>query len=113
MLTSIGTIYFCYPEAMPLSLLLPPSPVQALRRALIASLYAAHRPELADVVAAADLALELPGLWLRPADSSLSSAWLEETLWAAAVSSGLALSWIRVLAAGSEGADPRSAVRAG
>ena len=42
---------------MPLSRTVSPasSPAAAVRQALIDSLYAAHRPELADVVAHADL----------------------------------------------------------
>jgi hypothetical protein len=58
---------------------------------------AAHRPELADPVASADLDLESPALWLRPHDSGVSAAWLAGTLFAAAVESGLPLEWIRVL----------------
>jgi hypothetical protein len=58
------------------------------------SLVAAHRPELADLVASADLDLDFPGLWLRPHDSA---AWLAGKLFAVAVESGLPLEWIRVL----------------
>jgi hypothetical protein len=61
------------------------------------SLVAAHRPELADLVAAADLAVEFPGLWLRPHDSGIGAAWLAGKLLAAAIESGLPLAWIRVL----------------
>jgi hypothetical protein len=61
------------------------------------SLVAAHRPELADPVASADLDLEFPGLWLRPHDSGLNAAWLELRLFSAAIESGLPLEWIRVL----------------
>jgi hypothetical protein len=76
----------------------PPSfPSDVLRAALMHSLIAAHRPELADPVASADLNLEFPGLWLRPHDSGLSAAWLAGKVWAAAVESGLPLAWIRVL----------------
>jgi hypothetical protein len=90
---------------MPLSRVLSPasSPADAVRQALIGSLYAAHRPELADLVAAADLSLDFPGLWLRPQDSSVGSAWLERKLLDAALASGLPLAWIRVLAPGREG----------
>jgi len=74
---------------------------------LIDSLHAAHRPELADVVAAADLAPEFPGLWLRPAAGDLDSAWLERTLFAASVANGLPLEWIRVLSgAAGQGSEP-------
>lgn len=86
---------------MPLSLVLPlpSSPADALRSALIDSLHAAHRPELADVVASADLAVDFPGLWLRPeaSFSSLNPAWLEPWLLSAAVESGLPVEWIHVL----------------
>ena len=68
-----------------------------LRTALMHSLVAAHRPELVDPVASADLDLDFPGLWLRPHDSGVSAAWLAAKLWAAAVGSGLPLEWIRVL----------------
>ncbi len=75
------------------------SPADAVRQALIGSLYKIHRPELADVVAAADLDLDFPGLWLRPGDSfrSLSAAWLEPRLLSAAIESGLPVEWIHVL----------------
>jgi hypothetical protein len=63
----------------------------------LCSPYKGHRPELADLVAAADLALDFPGMWVRPRDPGLSAAWLEGKLWAAAVESGLPLAWIRVL----------------
>jgi len=90
---------------MPLSLVLPlpSSPADALRSALIDSLHAAHRPELADLVAAADLAPEFPGLWLRPLDGSLSPAWLEGQLAEAALESGLPFASIRVLEAPGQG----------
>ncbi len=93
---------------MPLSLVLPlpSSPADALRSALIGSLHAAHRPELADVVASADLAVDLPGVWLRPLDRSLSPAWLEGKLFEAAVEAGLPLSWIRVLSGAGQGSEP-------
>jgi hypothetical protein len=77
--------------------MLPVSPLDQLRSALIISLYKGHRPELADLVEAADLALDFPGIWVRPHDPGLSAAWLEGKLWAAAVESGLPLAWIRVL----------------
>ena len=79
------------------SLFAPLSPSDALRSALMGSLVAAHRPELADLVAAAELDLEFPGLWLRPHDRGISAAWLAGKLFAAAVESGLPLEWIRVL----------------
>ena len=56
-------------------------------------------PELADLVAAADLTYDWAGVWLRPQDSSLSSTWLERQLLEAALESGLPLASIRVLAA--------------
>ncbi len=52
------------------------SPADAVRQALIGSLYKVHRPELADVVASADLTFDCSGVWLRPQDASLSSTWL-------------------------------------
>jgi hypothetical protein len=47
------------------------SPTHALRVALMTSLHHAHRPELADVVRSADLAVHETGLWVRPVDASL------------------------------------------
>ncbi len=93
---------------MPLSLVLsaPSSPADALRAALIDSLHAAHRPELADLVASADLALDFPGVWLRPAAAGLDAAWLEQTVFAASVANGLPLEWIRVLAGAGQGSEP-------
>ncbi len=83
------------------------SPADAVRQALIDSLHAAHRPELADLVAAADLALDFPGVWLRPAAAGLDAAWLERTVLAASVANGLPLEWIRVLAgAAGQGSAP-------
>ncbi len=79
------------------------SPARALRHALMSSLYAAHRPELADVVDSAELALDFPGVWLRPADPALSPAWLEEKLEAAALASVVAVDWIRVVRAAGQG----------
>ena len=73
------------------------SPSDTLRAALMHSLVAAHRPELADLVASADLDLDFPGLWLRPHDSGLNAIWLEPRLFSAAAESGLPLAWIRVL----------------
>jgi len=86
---------------MPLSAVLPPfsSPADAVRQALIGSLYKIHRPELADVVAAADLAFDFAGVWLRPLDASLNPQWLERQLLEAALESGLPLASIRVLEA--------------
>ncbi len=77
----------------------PSSPAHAVRIALIDSLHHAHRPELADLVESADLDLDFPGLWLRPHESfrSLSAAWLEQRLLAAAVEGGLPVQWIHVL----------------
>lgn len=84
---------------MPLSRTLfhPPSPADAVRQALIGSLYKIHRPELADVVASADLTFDFSGVWLRPLDPSLSPAWLEGRLAEAALESGLPFASIRVL----------------
>jgi hypothetical protein len=67
------------------------------------SLIAAHRPELADLVASADLGLELPGICLKPHTPGLSAAWLEGKLFTAAVESGLPLEWIRFLETGQGG----------
>jgi len=61
------------------------------------------RPELADVVAAADLTYDWAGVWLRPADGTLSAAWLEGQLIEAALESGLPLTSIRVFAAAGQG----------
>ncbi|MDQ2842870.1 MAG: hypothetical protein M3Y72_17890 [Acidobacteriota bacterium] len=65
----------------------------------MASLHQAHRPELADLVENADLALDFPGVWIRPGASfaSLSPAWLEPHLLSAAIEGGLPLEWIHVL----------------
>ncbi len=79
------------------------SPADVVRQALIGSLYKVHRPELADVVAAADLAFDSSGVWLWPADASLDAAWLEAKLLAAALESGLPLSWIRVVSTDGRG----------
>ena len=79
------------------------SPADAVRQALIGSLYKIHRPELADVVAAADLTYDWAGVWLRPADGTLSAAWLEGQLIEAALESGLPLTSIRVFAAAGQG----------
>ena len=75
----------------------PCSPADAVRQALIGSLYRVHRPELADLVASADLAVDLSVVWLRPLDRSLSSAWLEQRLLSAALEGGLPVEWIHVL----------------
>ncbi len=83
------------------------SPADALRAALVHSLHAAHRPELADVVASADLALDFPGVWLRPATGGLDAAWLEQTVFAASVATGLPLEWVRVVSgAAGQGSGP-------
>ena len=70
-------------------------PLDALRAAWMGCLVAAHRPELADPAASADL--DYPGIWLRPLDSGVGAAWLAAKLFAAALESGLPLEWIRVL----------------
>ena len=90
---------------MPLSRTFPLawSPANAVRQALIGSLYKAHRPELADVVASADLAVDFAGVWLRPLDGSLSSEWLEEQVIEAALESGLPFLTIRVLEGAGQG----------
>jgi hypothetical protein len=67
------------------------------------SLIAAHRPELADLVASADLDLAFPGIWLQPHTPGVSAAWLAGKLFTAAVESGLPLEWIRVLETGPGG----------
>jgi hypothetical protein len=72
-------------------------PAEAMRLALMGSLHQAHRPELADVVAAAELTLDFPGLWLRLRASGLNAAWLEGQLCAAAIEDVLSLAWIHVL----------------
>ena len=92
---------------MPLSLTLsaPSSPAEVLRAALIDSLHAAHRPELADLVASADLAFDFPGVWLRPAAADLDAVWLEQTVLAASVANGLPLQWIRVLTGVGQGSE--------
>jgi len=69
----------------------------ALRAALVSSLHQVHRPELADVIDSADLALDRRGLWVRPADASLDPGWLEEQLRSAAVVGGLSVQSIYVL----------------
>jgi len=73
------------------------APADALRAALMSSLHQAHRPELADVIDSADLALDRRGLWVRPADASLDPGWLEGQLRAAAVVGGLSVQTIHVL----------------
>jgi hypothetical protein len=67
--------------------------------------YKDHRPELADVVESADLALDSGGLWLQPEANfrDLNPAWLEGWLVAAALEAGLPLAWIRVLSHGRGG----------
>ncbi len=82
---------------------LPPSPADAVRHALIGSLYKIHRPELADVVASADLAFDYGAVWLRPLDGSLSPEWLERQLAEAALESGLPFASIRVLETAGQG----------
>lgn len=90
---------------MPLSHTVFPSssPADVVRQALIGSLHQMHRPELADVVAAADLAYDFTGVWLRPADASLSTDWLEQQLLNAALASGLPLTSIHVLETAGRG----------
>lgn len=77
------------------------SPTHALRAALMTSLHHAHRPELADVVRSADLAVHETRLWVRPLDASLNPGWLEAKLFAAAVEDGLPLDSIHVLRGGA------------
>ena len=83
-----------------------PDSTAALRSNLIATFYHDHRPELADLVAAAELLPDADGFWVQPSAAfvGLSPAWLERKLFAAAVSSGLAVEWVHVLpgAPGSE-----------
>jgi hypothetical protein len=74
-------------------------PTDTLRAALISSLHHAHRPELADIVRSADLALHESGLGLQPVDGSLNPAWLEAKFCAAAVADGLPVA-IHVLRGG-------------
>lgn len=76
-----------------------PSPAQAdaLRAALISSLHQAHRPELADVIDSADLAVDRRGLWVWPTDAALDPAWLEGQLQSAALAGGLSVHPIYVL----------------
>lgn len=75
------------------------TPLDSVRLSLMQSLHHAHRPELADLVETADLVLDLPGVWLRPADAfaGVSAALLEPALLEAITEAGLPLSWIRVL----------------
>ena len=74
-----------------------PAPADALRAALMSSLHQAHRPELADVIDSADLAVDRRGLWVRPADASLDPGWLEGQLQSAALAGGLSVESIHVL----------------
>jgi hypothetical protein len=74
-----------------------PSPSETLRAALMSSLHRAHRPELADVIDSADLAVDRRGLWVRPADAALDPAWLESQLQSAALAGGLSVASIHVL----------------
>ncbi len=78
----------------------PSSPSDSVRSALMDALLHAHRPELADIVALADLTLDFPGVWLRPRDPSLSSTWLAAKLWSAALEEGVPVSWIQVVRGG-------------
>jgi hypothetical protein len=82
----------------PLSL--NPAPADVWRAALMSSLHQAHRPELADVVRSADLAVHETGLWVRPMDASLNPGWLEAKLFAAALEHGLPVDAIHVLRGG-------------
>ena len=94
----IRTNYFCYNFSMPVFADFPsPAPADALRAALISSLHQAHRPELADVIDSADLAVDRRGLWVRPADAALDPAWLEGQLQSAALAGGLSVASIHVL----------------
>jgi hypothetical protein len=78
-----------------------PAPADAWRAALMSSLHHAHRPELADIVRSADLALYETGLWVRPVDAALNPGWLEAKLFAAAVEDGLPLDAIHVMRGGA------------
>ena len=75
------------------------SPGDSVRFALVQSLYRCHRPELADLVESAELGLDLPGLWLRPAESfaDLAPEAIEAVLLEASTEAGLPLTWIRLL----------------
>jgi hypothetical protein len=81
----------------------PTSPLARLRSALVTSLYQDHRPELADLIASAELFLESSGLWVQPEAGfgTVSPAWLEPHLLTAALEAGLPLDWIRVLSTAS------------
>jgi hypothetical protein len=54
--------------------MLPVSPLDQVRSTFIASFYQGHRPELADLVASADLELDLPGLWITAPGNRLEPA---------------------------------------
>ncbi len=75
------------------------SPSDSVRLALVQSLYHCHRPDLADLVESAELALDLPGIWLRPAESfaDVGAAAVESALLKASTEAGLPLMWIRLL----------------
>ena len=75
------------------------SPTDSVRLALMQSLYYCHRPELADLVEAAELVLDLPGIWLRPDASfgEVGAAAVERALLEASTEAGLPLAWIRLL----------------
>ena len=78
-----------------------PAPADAWRAALMSSLHQAHRPELADVIDSAELAVDRRGLWVRPVDASLNPGWLEGKLLAAAFETGLPFDSIHVLRGGA------------
>ena len=63
----------------------------------MSSLHQAHRPELADVIDSADLALDRRGLWVRPVDAALDPGWLAAQLESAACAGGLSVPSIHVL----------------
>jgi hypothetical protein len=87
----------------PAASVLPASPLDQLRSALVTSFYQEHRPELADLIESAELLVDGPGVWVRPAPSfrGVSPAWLEPHLLTAALEAGLPLEWIRVVSTAS------------
>jgi len=77
------------------------TPTDVVRATLIAALHERHRPELGDLVAAADLLLDETGLWVGVPES-VNSAWLWEELLGAALEAGVPLQRIQVLPQGRE-----------
>jgi hypothetical protein len=77
-----------------------PSLTDALRSTLITTLHERHRPELADLVACADL-LDGTGLSVGIA-GAVDSAWLAQQLLSAAVEAGVPLQRIQILPLGRE-----------